>query len=123
MRCFVVIGVLSAALVVAATFAIWQAAGAPWQAHGPTPMPPPTHRWSETEAAATVEQAIQRGYGLFGNSCTASPSESASEWLVTCGACQFVAYENSNSVRPVERRCWLLLVPRQQECPACECNY
>ena len=49
MRSSVTIAVLSVALAVAATFAIWQAAGAPWQSENPAQSTPASQPVRETQ--------------------------------------------------------------------------
>ena len=57
--------------------------------------------------------------------CTASPLESPAEWRVTCfsaPACNFHVYEESRAIAP-DAACAHFLVPPQQTCPECNCNY
>lgn len=118
MRSYIAVAVLSVALVIAATFAIWEAAGAPWQSQTSTPTPPPSHQWSEGEAVAVVRQALLAGRGGLPVSCRAVALEAASEWDVTCSwstgtTCSFYVYEDSKAVTPVGASsfCAALLMP------------
>lgn len=85
MRCSVTIALLSVALAVAATFAIWQAAGAPWQSANPTQATPASQPVRETQlekcqraqiayetaktltSGSTDATTVQAMYKLFSN--------------------------------------------------------